>query len=68
MGLLSHGKDDDDAFLIRQDSEIRLLEIMRKCLLQKAKADKEYAIAVLNVVQVGSKIERADDLAGGHGN
>lgn len=64
MGFSSQGKSVHDALIARQDAEIRLIEIMRRCLSQKAKSDREYGIALSNVAQQGLKIDRVDDLAG----
>lgn len=66
MGFSSalQGKSAHDALLSRQDAELRLLEIMKRCLLQKVKCDKEYAIALTAAAQHGLKIDRADDLQG----
>lgn len=66
MGFSSalQGKSAHDALLSRQDAELRLLEIMKRCLLQKVKCDKEYAIALTAAAQNGLKIDRADDLQG----
>lgn len=66
MGFSSalQGKSAHDALLSRQDAELRLLEVMKRCLLQKVKCDKEYAIALTTAAQHGLKIDRADDLQG----
>ena len=64
MGFSTQGKSVHDALIARQDAEIRLIEIMRRCLSQKAKSDREYGIALTNVTQQGLKIDRVDDLAG----
>lgn len=66
MGFSSalQGKTAHDALLVRQDAELRLLEVMKRCLLQKVKCDKEYAIALTAAAQHGLKIDRADDLQG----
>lgn len=61
MGFSTQGKE---ALVARQDSEIRLLELMRRCLLQKVKCDRDYASAISNVAVQGLKIEKADDLNG----
>lgn len=58
------GKSAHDALLTRQDAELRLLEVMKRCLLQKVKSDKEYAIALTTASQHGLKIDRTDDLQG----
>lgn len=57
-------KSAHDALLSRQDAELRLLEIMKRCLLQKVKCDKEYAMALTAAAQQGLKIDRTDDLQG----
>lgn len=66
MGFSSalQGKSAHDHFFLRQDAELRLLEIMKRCLLQKVKCDKEYAVALTAAAQLGLKIDRADDLQG----
>lgn len=66
MGFSSalQGRAAHEALLSRQDAELRLLDIMKRCLLQKAKCDKEYSIALLAVTQQGLKIDRVDDLQG----
>lgn len=66
MGFSSalQGKSAHDALLLRQDAELRLLEVMKRCLLQKVKCDKEYAIALTAAAQHGLKIDRVDDLQG----
>lgn len=58
------GKGVHEALLARQDAEIRLIETMRRCLSQKAKCDRDYATAMVNVAQTGLKIDRGDDLNG----
>lgn len=64
MGFSSQGKNAHSALIARQDAEIRLIEVMRRCLSQKAKSDREYATAISNVAQQGLKIDRPDDLIG----
>ena len=64
MGFSSQGKSVHEALLARQDGEIRLLEIMRKCLQAKSKSDREYASALSSCAQLGLKIDRTDDLNG----
>lgn len=66
MGFSSalQGRAAHDALLVRQDAELRLLDTMKRCLLQKVKCDKEYAIQLATVSQHGLKIDRADDLHG----
>lgn len=66
MGFSSalQGKVSHEALLSRQDAEIRLLETMKRCLAQKMKCDRDYAVALANVAQQGLKIDRSDDLNG----
>lgn len=66
MGFSSalQGRAAHDALLVRQDAELRLLDTMKRCLLQKVKCDREYAIQMAAVSQQGLKIDRADDLQG----
>lgn len=66
MGFSSalQGKSAHDALLTRQDAELRLLEVMKRCLLQKVKCDKDYSIAITAAAQYGLKIDRTDDLQG----
>ena len=59
-----NGKNAHESLVARQDSEIRLLELMRRCLLQKVKCDREYASAIASVAQQGLKIDKTDDLNG----
>lgn len=58
------GRAAHEALLHRQDAELRLLETMKRCLLQKVKCDKEYALQLSAVSQHGLKIDRGDDLQG----
>lgn len=48
----------------RQDAELRLIDIMKRSMQQKAKCDREYAIGLANVAQQGLKIDRTDELQG----
>ncbi|XP_037027002.1 tyrosine-protein kinase Fer isoform X2 [Bradysia coprophila] len=66
MGFSSllQGRAAHEALLVRQDAELRLLDTMKRCLTQKVKCDKEYAIALTAASQQGLKIDRADDLQG----
>lgn len=52
-----------EALLCRQDAEVRLLEVMRRCIVSKVRSDRDYALALSALVQQGLK-ERAEDLAG----
>lgn len=48
----------------RQDAELRLIDIMKRSMQQKAKCDREYATGLANVAQQGLKIDRTDELQG----
>ncbi|KAJ1527690.1 hypothetical protein ONE63_007649 [Megalurothrips usitatus] len=58
------GKAAHEALLCRQDAELRLLDLMRRCLLSKVRCDREYALALGALAQQGLKVERGEDLAG----
>ncbi|XP_059611193.1 tyrosine-protein kinase Fer isoform X3 [Phlebotomus argentipes] len=66
MGFSSalQGRVAHEALLLRLDAELRLLDAMKRCINQKAKCDKDYAIALGQVAQQGLKVDRADDLHG----
>lgn len=66
MGFSSalQGRTAHDALLARQDAELRLLDTMRRALLQKVKFDREYAVQLAGVAQHGQKVDRSDDLHG----
>jgi len=66
MGFSSslHGKAAHEALLGRQDAELRLMDLMRKCVAQKVRGDRDYGQALINVAHQGQKVERPDDLAG----
>lgn len=66
MGFSSclQGRTAHEALLQRQDAEIRLLENMRRCLVNKVKCDREYAIALSSVASQGLKMDRCEDLTG----
>ncbi|XP_049537880.1 tyrosine-protein kinase Fer isoform X2 [Anopheles darlingi] len=68
MGFSSalQGRAAHDALLNRQEAELKLLETMKRCLTQKAKCDREYAVSLAAVTQQGLKIDRTDDLQGSH--
>uniref|UniRef100_A0A1B0CKY9 F-BAR domain-containing protein n=1 Tax=Lutzomyia longipalpis TaxID=7200 RepID=A0A1B0CKY9_LUTLO len=67
QGLKVDRADDlhaHEALLLRLDAELRLMDAMKRCINQKAKCDKDYAIALAQVAQQGLKVDRADDLHG----
>uniref|UniRef100_A0A023F4U3 Tyrosine-protein kinase n=1 Tax=Triatoma infestans TaxID=30076 RepID=A0A023F4U3_TRIIF len=66
MGFSTHlqSKAAHEALVSRQDAELRLLETMRRCITNKVKCDKDYALALANIVLQGQKTERIEDLYG----
>ncbi|EDS25997.1 conserved hypothetical protein [Culex quinquefasciatus] len=66
MGFSSalQGRAAHEALLNRQEAELKLLETMKRCLIQKSKCDKEYAASLAAVTQQGLKVDRSDDLQG----
>lgn len=58
------GQSAQEALLVRQDAEIKLLESMRRCLTLKVKSDREYASSMSSLSLQGKKAERHDDLVG----
>lgn len=65
MGFSSitlEGKVAHEALISRQDSEIRLLELMRRCLVMKVKHDKDYASALSSVASQGQKVDKLEDM------
>ncbi|CAB0038186.1 unnamed protein product [Trichogramma brassicae] len=58
------GQPAHEALLGRQDAEIKLLEIMRRCLTSKIKSDREYASSITSLTMQGRKIDKSDELAG----
>lgn len=58
------GRAAHEAFLLRQDAEIRLLETMKRCISSKVKCDREYALALSSVASQGMKMDRAEELSG----
>lgn len=68
MGFSSalQGRAAHEALLNRQEAELKLLDTMKRCMIQKSKCDKEYAASLVAVTQQGLKIDRSDDLQGSH--
>ncbi|XP_062703220.1 tyrosine-protein kinase Fer isoform X1 [Aedes albopictus] len=68
MGFSSalQGRAAHEALLNRQEAELKLLDTMKRCMIQKSKCDKEYAASLVAVTQQGLKIDRTDDLQGSH--
>ena len=66
MGYTSvvQGKAAHEALLARQDAEMRLIENIKRCLANKIKCDKEYALALSNVATQGQKLDKCEELSG----
>lgn len=66
MGFTSvlQGKTAHEALLLRQEAEMRLIENIKRCLTNKAKCDKEYAIALSAVATQGQKLDKCEELSG----
>lgn len=66
MGFSTYlqSKAAHEALLSRQDAELRLLETMRRCITNKVKCDKDYALALTAIAGLGQKTERSEDLFG----
>lgn len=58
------GQASHEALLNRQDAEIKLLDVMRKCIAAKIKSDKEYASNISSLSLQGKKFERSEELYG----
>ncbi|KAK9885005.1 hypothetical protein WA026_009234 [Henosepilachna vigintioctopunctata] len=58
------GKTSHEAILLRQDSELRLLDLMKRCLMSKLKCDREYAAALSAVATQGLKMDRSEEMFG----
>uniref|UniRef100_A0A8D8RSL3 non-specific protein-tyrosine kinase n=1 Tax=Cacopsylla melanoneura TaxID=428564 RepID=A0A8D8RSL3_9HEMI len=60
-------KEVHESILTRHDSEIYLLELMRKCVSNKLKADRDYCASIQNIITASNKINQsgnADSNAG----
>ncbi|XP_049820478.1 tyrosine-protein kinase Fer isoform X2 [Aethina tumida] len=66
MGFSVHlqGKIAHDALLSRQDAELRLLDSMKRCIVNKVRCDRDYALALSTTAAQGLKIDRSDELSG----
>ncbi|KAF5305505.1 hypothetical protein FQA39_LY01596 [Lamprigera yunnana] len=58
------GRGAHEALLLRQDTELRLLETMKRCMILKVRCDREYAVALSAAVTQGMKIDRSEELSG----
>uniref|UniRef100_A0A8D9AW34 Tyrosine-protein kinase Fps85D n=1 Tax=Cacopsylla melanoneura TaxID=428564 RepID=A0A8D9AW34_9HEMI len=60
-------KEVHESILTRHDSEIYLLELMKKCVSNKLKADRDYCASIQNIITASNKINQsgnADSNAG----
>lgn len=62
------GKLAHEALLSRQDTELRLLDSMKRCIVLKVKCDRDYAVALSSVAAQGLKFDRSDELSGKYMN
>ncbi|CAM1314224.1 FES (predicted) [Pycnogonum litorale] len=65
MGFASslQGQESHEALVLLQDAEVRLLENMKRCVIQRIKCDREYAVSLNSVYIQAQKIEKSDDLS-----
>ncbi len=70
MGFSSslQGTTSHDAILQRVDAELRLLENMKRCLMVRVKADREYAISLNAFVMQSQKFDPTGDFQAGGSN
>jgi tyrosine-protein kinase Fer len=53
--VTGQGKPEYEALVSRQEAEIRMLEVMRRCVTSKLKCDREYAASLSAVCAQGFK-------------
>jgi len=61
----AQGKPEYEALVGRQEAEIRMLEVMRRCVTSKLKCDREYAASLSAVCALGFKCGGGGSGAGG---
>lgn len=61
----TQGKPEYEALVVRQEAEIRMLEVMRRCVTSKLKCDREYASSLSAVCALGFKCAVGDAAPGG---
>lgn len=66
MGFSSDLQDafSHEALVGLQDAELRLLENMKKCILLRAKCDRDYAAALTMVSAQAQKLDQSKELEG----
>jgi tyrosine-protein kinase Fer len=55
------GKNSHEALLVRQDAELKILEHLKRWLVQKIKCDRDYAAALSSLTSVTSKFDKSDE-------
>lgn len=54
-----------DSIVAKQDFQMRLLETIRKTILQRVRCSREYANALTSSIsQFGAKVDKPDDFSG----
>lgn len=53
-----------EALVSLQDAELRLLDNMKKCILLRAKCDRDYAAALTMVSNQAQKLDQSKELEG----
>lgn len=61
----AQGQPEYEALVGRQEAEIRMLEVMRRCVTSKLKCDREYAASLSAVCAQGFKCGMGGASAGG---
>jgi len=61
----AQGKPEYEALVGRQEAEIRMLEVMRRCVTSKLKCDREYAASLSAVCALGFKCGGGSGAGGG---
>lgn len=62
------GKPEYEALVGRQEAEIRMLEVMRRCVTSKLKCDREYAASLSAVCAQGFKCSSGASVGGAAGD
>lgn len=60
FGTELQGKTSHDSLLKLQDVEIRLLETIKKCVSQRIRCDRDYAVALSAVVATAQKVDNGE--------
>jgi tyrosine-protein kinase Fer len=57
FGTELQGQQSHVALLNLQEAELRLLESVKKCVTQRIKCDRDYAMALTNMVNTAQKLD-----------